>query len=143
MTATSAFVTSLLTSFGIFCGLVLAFSILSKWKINHHIYYSSRILADLGPSPSAGSRNPFTWIKEAVMTPQEELVRIAGLDAAIYLNFFVAGECAIVAPHAVDLNLQIPSTFACTHNFCSSHSGKLLLRFGFFLSLRNPGRRQG
>ncbi|KAG0579805.1 hypothetical protein M758_4G125800 [Ceratodon purpureus] len=88
MTATSAFITSLLTSFGIFCGLAFAFGILSKWKINHNIYYPSRILRGDGVSPSATKRNPFTWIKEAVMTSEEELVRVAGLDAAIYLNFF-------------------------------------------------------
>ncbi|KAG0605251.1 hypothetical protein M758_9G043300 [Ceratodon purpureus] len=90
MTATSAFVTSLLTSFAIFCGLVLAFCILSKWKINHNIYYSSRMLAGIGPTRSAKQRNPFAWMKEAIMTPEAELVRIAGLDAAIYVNFFAA-----------------------------------------------------
>jgi hypothetical protein len=92
MTATSAFVTSLLTSFAIFCGLVVAFLILSKWKINRNIYYSSRMLADIGPPASHKQRNPFAWIKEAILTPEAELVRIAGLDAAIYVNFFAAGE---------------------------------------------------
>jgi hypothetical protein len=92
MTATSAFITSLLTSFGIFCGLAFAFGILSKWKINHNIYYSSCVLAGAALPPSARTRNPFTWMKEAIMTPEDELVRIAGLDAAIYLNFFACSE---------------------------------------------------
>lgn len=89
MTATSAFVTSLLTSFGIFCGLVFAFSILSKWKVNHNIYYSARITAGEGPTAAARTRNPFAWLREAIFTSDEELIRIAGLDSAIYLNFFV------------------------------------------------------
>lgn len=92
MTATSAFVTSLLTSFGIFCGLVFAFSILSKWKVNHNIYYSARITAGEGPTAAARTRNPFAWLREAIFTSDEELIRIAGLDSAIYLNFFVCSE---------------------------------------------------
>lgn len=91
MTATSAFVTSLLTSFAIFCGLVAAFVILSKWKVNYNIYYSSRMLAGTGPAASAKARSPLEWMKEAILTPEAELVRIAGLDAAIYINFFAAG----------------------------------------------------
>lgn len=92
MTATSAFITSLLTSFGIFCGLVFAFSILSKWKVNHNIYYSSRIISGEGPTAAASTRNPFTWLYEAIFMSDAELVRVAGLDAAIYLNFFVCSE---------------------------------------------------
>lgn len=93
MTATGAFVTSLLTSFTIFCALVVAFVILSKWKANYNIYYPVRLLAGTGPPGYAKRRrNLFGWVKEAIATPQDELVRVAGLDAAIYLNFFTAGQ---------------------------------------------------
>jgi hypothetical protein len=91
MTATSAFVTSLLTSFAIFCGLVAAFTFLSKWRGNFNIYYPARILAGIGPPGSAKRRNPFTWAKEAFMTSEEELIHVAGLDAATYLKFFSTG----------------------------------------------------
>jgi hypothetical protein len=50
------------------------------------------VLAGAALPPSARTRNPFTWMKEAIMTPEDELVRIAGLDAAIYLNFFACSE---------------------------------------------------
>lgn len=91
MTATSAFITSLASYFGLFCGLVLAFVILSKRPVNHNIYYSARIVAGDGPPRSAKARSPFAWIKEAFMATEEDLVRVAGLDATIYINFFTTG----------------------------------------------------
>jgi hypothetical protein len=105
MTATSAFITSLVSYFGVFCGLVLCFVILSKRPGNHNIYYSARILAGDGPPRSAKGRSPFAWIKEAFMATDEELVRVAGLDAAIYINFFSTG--VILSP----ISLCVPFIF--------------------------------
>lgn len=96
MTATGAFATSLLTSFLIFCGLVVAFGVLSRWKSNYNIYFPSRILsASVAKFPVPV--NPLAWVKEALLTPEVELIRIAGLDAAIYLNFFTAGSYIVPA----------------------------------------------
>jgi len=111
MTATGAFATSLLTSFAIFCGLVVAFTVLSKWKSNYNVYFPSRMLAGTGPpSPSANCKqtlrtgNAFAWLKEAIVTPQAELVRVAGLDAAVYLNFFTTGPSSGIGISSLTLN---------------------------------------
>lgn len=98
MTATGAFLTSLLTSFAIFCGLVVAFIMLSRMPSNYNIYYPNRILSGRGLPRAAKKRNPFGWVVEAFVTSEEELVQVAGLDAAIYINFFTTGmcECCVV-----------------------------------------------
>ncbi|CAM6020246.1 unnamed protein product [Sphagnum balticum] len=88
----SAFITSLLTSFAIFCLLVLVYTVLSRWPMNYNIYYCSRILSGSGPPPlpprSRFVWNPFAWIKEAFIATDVQLAETAGLDATIYINFF-------------------------------------------------------
>eukprot|EP00249_Psilotum_nudum_P005543 c18984_g1_i2 orf=173-2383(-) len=84
---TSGFVTSLITSFIIFFGLVLVFTWLSRWPANSVIYYSSRILNGLGLPLKTERRSPVAWIVEAWQATEEDIVALAGIDAAVYIIF--------------------------------------------------------
>ncbi|KAL3675248.1 hypothetical protein R1sor_025196 [Riccia sorocarpa] len=91
MVSTSGFITSLGTSFLIFVLLILIFSFLSRRKSNLPIYYPALLLKGKAPpepeSIGCGIRTPWAWMKEAWHATGEELVEIAGLDAAVYVYF--------------------------------------------------------
>ena len=89
MTTTASFVTSLLTSFIVFCVLLVVFLILSRRPGNFNIYYPLRVLR--GEGPFAKKRGAFGWIKEAYQATEEDLVAIAGLDATVYIHLFTTG----------------------------------------------------
>lgn len=89
MTTTASFITSLLTSFIVFCVLLVVFAILSRRPGNFNIYYPLRVLR--GEGPFAKKRGAFGWIKEAYLASEEDLVAIAGLDATVYIHLFTTG----------------------------------------------------
>ncbi|CAM6086043.1 unnamed protein product [Calypogeia fissa] len=90
MTAISAFVTSLITSFIVFLILLLIYTFLVRRPGNRFIYYPALILKGKETPESAKSRAPWTWMVEAYKVSEAELVEIAGLDAVIYLQLFNA-----------------------------------------------------
>ncbi|KAJ7567053.1 hypothetical protein O6H91_02G130600 [Diphasiastrum complanatum] len=87
---TSAFVTSLATSFAIFIVLLFLYSWLSRTSSNFVIYYPLRISRGLGPPEDVKSRSPWAWLREAWQASEKEIIDLAGLDAAVYINFLDA-----------------------------------------------------
>lgn len=86
---TSAFITSLLTSFVVFLVLLGVFLILSRRPGNFYVYFPHRAIA--GEGPPTRKRGMFTWIVEACRATDEELVATAGLDATAYVYLFTTG----------------------------------------------------
>lgn len=89
MTATAAFVTSLVISFVIFVVLFLLFLILSRRPGNFHVYHPLRALR--GEGPFGNKYGPFQWAIDAFRVTDEQLVAAAGLDAVVYVNLFTTG----------------------------------------------------
>ncbi|KAI3824579.1 hypothetical protein L1987_06042 [Smallanthus sonchifolius] len=85
----SSFITSLTTSFIIFVILMVLFAWLSTKPGNAVVYYPNRILKGLDPWEGSGSktRNPFAWIREAFSSSEEDVIRMSGVDSAVYFVF--------------------------------------------------------
>ncbi|XP_074272506.1 CSC1-like protein ERD4 [Silene latifolia] len=82
----SAFLTSLGTSFILFIILLLVFAWLSRKPGNDVVYYPNRILKGIG-APESRTRNPFSWIKEAFSSTENDIVSASGVDTAVYFVF--------------------------------------------------------
>lgn len=92
MVEQASFITSLVTSFVIFCILLVLYSILRQRPGNALIYYPLRILrGEDGPTVVAKHRGPFTWIVESFKATEDDIVAAGGLDAAVYMHLFTAG----------------------------------------------------
>ncbi|XP_050233811.1 CSC1-like protein ERD4 [Mercurialis annua] len=85
----TSFLTSLGTSFLIFVILMLLFTWLSRRPGNAVVYYPNRILKGLDPWEGGGSssRNPFTWIREAFSSSEQDVINMSGVDTAVYFVF--------------------------------------------------------
>lgn len=86
----SSFVTSVITSFLIFVVLMLIFAWLSRKPGNQVIYYPNRILKGL--EIGSGSRNPISWIKEAISSKEDEIIAVSGVDTAVYFVYLSTGN---------------------------------------------------
>uniref|UniRef100_A0A0D6QTR2 CSC1/OSCA1-like 7TM region domain-containing protein n=1 Tax=Araucaria cunninghamii TaxID=56994 RepID=A0A0D6QTR2_ARACU len=106
----SSLFTSLGTSFIIFCVLVLVYTWLSSRPGNSVIYYPNRILRGLNPwdGSKAQTWSPFGWIIEAWQAKEDDIISIAGLDAAVYLRFIATALAILVSASALCLPLLIP-----------------------------------
>ncbi|KAG2303992.1 hypothetical protein Bca52824_032643 [Brassica carinata] len=83
-----AFLLSLGTSAFIFLVLMFLFTWLSRRPGNVSIYYPNRILKDMDPwEGSFSTRNPFAWIREALTTSEQDVVKLSGVDTAVYFVF--------------------------------------------------------
>ncbi|TKY71936.1 CSC protein ERD4 [Spatholobus suberectus] len=84
----SSFLTSLGTSFVIFLVLIIVFVCLSSRPGNNVVYYPNRILKGLEPLEAGyKSRNPFSWIKEALSSSEGDVITMSGVDTAVYFVF--------------------------------------------------------
>jgi len=70
------------------------------------IYFPNRILK--GMDKPTGSRNPFSWIVEASQATEDEIISMAGLDAAVYLTFITTALMIMVLSAAVCLPVLLP-----------------------------------
>ena len=86
---TSGFITSLITSFIIFLVLLALHALLSRRPGNYLVYYPSKIIKNLSPPSNAGI---FSWLHEAWSVSEEDIIKHAGLDAAIYMKFLTSGS---------------------------------------------------
>ncbi|KAH9606919.1 hypothetical protein KSS87_009314 [Heliosperma pusillum] len=82
----SSFLTSLGTSFILFIIFMLLFAWVSGKPGNAVVYYPNRILRGIG-APESRTRNPFSWIKEALSSTENDIVLASGVDAAVYFVF--------------------------------------------------------
>lgn len=88
----SSFLTSLGTSFVIFLVLMFLFTWLSRRPGNHVVYYPNRILKGLDPYEGFRvTRNPFAWIREAISSTEADVIRMSGVDSAVYFVFLTTG----------------------------------------------------
>jgi hypothetical protein len=88
----SSFCTSLGTSFLIFIVLMILFAILQSKPGNNVVYYPNRILKGLEPfEGGVKTRNPFSWIKEAFSSSEQDVIAVSGVDTAVYFVFLSTG----------------------------------------------------
>lgn len=97
---------SLASSLGITAAVVLLFSFFRPY---HTVVYAPKLKhADESRAPPPLGKGPFAWVMPLWRTKEKELIRLAGLDAAIFMRFInmcrnmffiiaVAG-CAILIP---------------------------------------------
>lgn len=105
----SSFVTSLGTSLIIFVVLMLVFTWLNRKPGNAVIYYPNRILRGLDPLEGRTmTRNPLTWIKEAVKASEADVIAVAGVDAAVYLVFLSSVLAILVFSGIILLPVLLP-----------------------------------
>ena len=86
---TSSFVTSLATSFLIFVVLLILHSIFSRDPANDVIYYPAKKIKNV---PNYKQPGLFGWLREAWFATEEDIIKYAGLDAAIYMIFLGSGN---------------------------------------------------
>ncbi|KAM7500534.1 hypothetical protein LguiA_024948 [Lonicera macranthoides] len=105
----SSFLTSLATSFLIFVVLMLLFTWLSRKPGNMVVYYPNRILKGMDPMESGlGSRNPFTWIREAMSSSEEDVITMSGVDSAVYFVFLTTVLALLVLAGLPLLPILLP-----------------------------------
>lgn len=105
----SSFLTSLGTSFLIFVVLMLLFTWLSRKPGNNVIYYPNRILK--GKDPYDGvllTRNPFTWMTEALSSTEHDVISMSGVDTAVYFLFLSTVLGILVLSALVLLPVLLP-----------------------------------
>ncbi|CAO2835157.1 unnamed protein product [Amaranthus hypochondriacus] len=103
----SSFLTSLGTSFIIFVILMLLFSWLSRKPGNEFIYYPNRIVKGLDPYTRT-TRNPVSWIKEAVTSTEDDIISLSGVDSAAYFVFLSTALTMLVCSGIVLLPTLLP-----------------------------------
>ncbi|KAF3774340.1 CSC1-like protein [Nymphaea thermarum] len=135
---TSSFLTSLLTSFLIFVVLVLLFLYLSQKPGNEVVYFPNRILKGL--EPREGSRGPFAWVRGAFGASEQELVDLAGLDAAVYI-VFLGSVLAILVFSGLILLPMLLSVNATDNYIESSQSSQTNFTSFDKLSMSNIAQR--
>lgn len=91
MVQQASFITSLVTSFVIFCILMVVYVILSWRPGNAMIYYPLRLLKGEDVATVAKRHSAFAWITESFRASEDDIVAAAGLDAAVYIHLFTAG----------------------------------------------------
>lgn len=83
-----SFLVSLGTSAVIFVVLMFLFTWLSRRPGNVPVYYPNRILKEMDPwEGSSLTRNPFAWIREAFTSTEQDVVKLSGVDTAVYFVF--------------------------------------------------------
>ncbi|KAF2611085.1 hypothetical protein F2Q70_00012776 [Brassica cretica] len=108
-----SFLVSLGTSAVIFVVLMLLFTWLSRRPGNVSVYYPNRILKGMDPwEGSSLTRNPFAWIREAFTSTEQDVVKLSGVDTAVYFVFLstVLGIFALSALLLLPALLPISAT---------------------------------
>ncbi|CAI9089701.1 OLC1v1024322C2 [Oldenlandia corymbosa var. corymbosa] len=104
-----AFLTSLGTSFVIFVVLMFLFTWLSRKPSNSVVYYPNLILKGIDPFEGGKrSRNPFAWIKEALSSSEADVIRMSGVDSAVYFVFISTVLGILVLSGLVLLPVLLP-----------------------------------
>ena len=85
----SGFITSLASSFIIFLVLLALQALLSHRPANAQVYYPRKAVKKISPPYNPGI---FSWLQEAWSVSEEDIIKHAGLDAAIYMKFLTSGS---------------------------------------------------
>ncbi|PSS05142.1 hypothetical protein BD289DRAFT_449017 [Coniella lustricola] len=97
---------SLASSLGVTAAVIILFSFFRPY---HTVVYAPKLKhADESKAPPPLGKGPFAWISPLWKTKEKELVRLAGLDAAIFMRFnemcrnmflvMAVAACAILIP---------------------------------------------
>ncbi|KAJ7559063.1 hypothetical protein O6H91_04G068200 [Diphasiastrum complanatum] len=111
---TASFITSLATSFSIFCVLLIVYEFLSRQPRNYPVYYAAVRLSTGSDPPEP--RRPFTWIREAWEASETDIIKLAGLDGAVYLSLFETSLKILGCTAIFCLPVLIPLS-ATSHNY--------------------------
>ncbi|KAA8514884.1 hypothetical protein F0562_018063 [Nyssa sinensis] len=121
----SSLLTSFGTSFVIFLILMLLFTGLSRKSVNKVVYYPNRILKGIDPlEDGSKTRNPFSWIREALSSTEEDILSMSGVDAAVYFVFLTTALGILVLAAIVLLPVLLP--VAATDNIEKSSNVTLI-----------------
>lgn len=72
---------------------MILFAWLSSRPGNNVVYYPNRILKGMDPfEGGTKTRNPFSWIKEAVSASEQDVIAMSGVDTAVYFVFLTTGS---------------------------------------------------
>ena len=113
-----AFLLSLGTSAFIFLVLMFLFTWLSRRPGNVSIYYPNRILKGMDPwEGSSLTRNSFAWIREALTSSEQDVVKLSGVDTAVYFVFLSTGS------NILSLSLSLFLCSFCLVDFVASDLG--------------------
>ncbi|KAF7803929.1 CSC1-like protein ERD4 [Senna tora] len=105
----SSFLTSLGTSFVIFVVLMLLFAWLSAKPVNNVVYYPNRILRGMDPFEGGyKTRNPFSWIREALSSTEQDVIHMSGVDTAVYFVFLTTVLGILVLSGLILLPVLLP-----------------------------------
>ncbi|KAE9594571.1 hypothetical protein Lal_00037502 [Lupinus albus] len=105
----SSFLTSLGTSFVIFVILMILFALLSSKPGNNVVYYPNRILKGLDPFEGGSkTRNPFSWIKEALSSSEKDVIAMSGVDTAVYSVFLSTVLSILILSGIILLPVLLP-----------------------------------
>ncbi|EYU19153.1 hypothetical protein ABFS82_13G178300 [Erythranthe guttata] len=105
----SSFLTSLGTSFILFLVLMFLFTWLSRRPGNHPVYYPNRLLKGLDPYEGLRApRNPFAWIREALSSTEADVIRMSGVDSAVYFVFLSTVLGILVISGVILLPVLLP-----------------------------------
>uniref|UniRef100_A0A803MIN2 Uncharacterized protein n=1 Tax=Chenopodium quinoa TaxID=63459 RepID=A0A803MIN2_CHEQI len=85
---------------------MLLFTWLSGKPGNHEIYFPNRILK--GMEPSSRTRNPISWIKEAISSSENDIIAVSGVDTAVYFVFLSTAFSMMVLAGIVLLPSLLP-----------------------------------
>lgn len=91
MVETTSFIVSLAFSSGVFVLLLGVYIVTSRRPGNAVIYHPLRLLRGEDVGAIMQGRGLFSWAMEAWKATEDEIVDVAGLDAAVYLHLFTAG----------------------------------------------------
>jgi hypothetical protein len=115
MVEQASFITSLVTSFVVFCILLVAYSILSRRPGNAVIYYPLSILRGEDAAALVKRRSPISWITDSFKASEADIVAAGGLDAAVYMHLFTAALQIILLSSLYCVPVLIP--LASTSNY--------------------------
>ncbi|KAG0617408.1 hypothetical protein M758_5G188100 [Ceratodon purpureus] len=116
MATTGSFITSLVTSFVIFCILLIVYAILSRRPGNAVIYYPLRILRGEDGPAVVKRRGMFSWVLDSFKASEDDIVAVAGLDAAVYMHLFTAALEIVVLSALFCMPVLIPLSATSNYN---------------------------
>nr|A9LIW2.2 RecName: Full=CSC1-like protein ERD4; AltName: Full=Protein EARLY-RESPONSIVE TO DEHYDRATION STRESS 4 [Brassica juncea]ABX56139.2 ERD4 protein [Brassica juncea] len=133
----ASFLVSLGTSAIIFVVLMFLFTWLSRRPGNVPVYYPNRILKGMDPwEGSSLTRNPFAWIREAFTSTEQDVVKLSGVDTAVYFVF----QSTVLGIFALSALLLLPTLLpiaATDNNLETSRSATDTTSNGTFSQLDN------
>ncbi|POS71283.1 DUF221 family protein, partial [Diaporthe helianthi] len=115
--ATSSVWASLASSLGVTAAVVLLFSFFRPY---HTVVYAPKLKhADENRAPPPLGKGPFSWIPPLWQTSEKDVIRMAGLDAAIFLRFINMLRNMFVVMSVIGCAILVPVNYTQSIRFDS------------------------